>query len=85
MKTAALILPVAALLVACASTQPQPAGAAAPGSPGTESAARRCDQTVTGSRIPRCDRSDVRVITREEIERTGMPGGTGTPAGGAIQ
>lgn len=29
----------------------------------------RCDTVLTGSRIPQCNRGDVRTVTREEIER----------------
>jgi hypothetical protein len=29
----------------------------------------RCDTVLTGSRIPQCNRGDVRAITREELER----------------
>jgi hypothetical protein len=29
----------------------------------------RCDTVLTGSRIPQCNRGDVRVVTREEVER----------------
>jgi hypothetical protein len=29
----------------------------------------RCDTVLTGSRIPQCNRGDVRIITREELER----------------
>jgi hypothetical protein len=29
----------------------------------------RCDTVLTGSRIPQCNRGDVRVVTREEMER----------------
>jgi hypothetical protein len=31
----------------------------------------RCDTVLTGSRIPQCNRGDVRTITRDEIERDG--------------
>lgn len=29
----------------------------------------RCDTVLTGSRIPQCNRGDVRTITRDDIER----------------
>lgn len=29
----------------------------------------RCDTLLTGSRIPQCNRGDVKTITREEMER----------------
>ena len=31
----------------------------------------RCDTAQTGSRIPQCNRGDVRTITRDELERDG--------------
>jgi hypothetical protein len=31
----------------------------------------RCDTVLTGSRIPQCNRGDVRIMTREEVERAG--------------
>ena len=31
----------------------------------------RCETVLTGSRIPQCNRGDVRTITRDEIERDG--------------
>jgi hypothetical protein len=32
----------------------------------------RCDTVLTGSRIPQCNRGDVKVMTREEMERAGL-------------
>ena len=29
----------------------------------------RCDTVLTGSRIPQCNRGDVRTVTRDDIER----------------
>jgi hypothetical protein len=29
----------------------------------------RCDTVLTGSRIPQCNRGDVKTVTREDIER----------------
>jgi hypothetical protein len=40
----------------------------------------RCRETLTGSRIPQCNRGDVRMITRDELERT-QPNWTTTNAG----
>lgn len=41
----------------------------------------RCDTVQTGSRIPQCNRGDVRTITRDELERSGYPHrGTPPPA-----
>lgn len=31
----------------------------------------RCDTVLTGSRIPQCNRGDVKIMTREEVERAG--------------
>jgi len=31
----------------------------------------RCDTVLTGSRIPQCNRGEVRTITRDELERDG--------------
>lgn len=32
---------------------------------------QHCDTVLTGSRIPQCNRGDVRTITRDELERDG--------------
>jgi hypothetical protein len=32
----------------------------------------RCDTVLTGSRIPQCNRGDVRIMTRQEVEQAGM-------------
>jgi hypothetical protein len=57
---------VAVFLFGCAASAP-------PGSPTTaqqpEQSAERCNTVLTGSRIPQCNRGDVHVVTREELER----------------
>jgi hypothetical protein len=41
-----------------------------------------CDTVLTGSRIPQCNRGDVRTITRDELERDGYTHrGTPPPPG----
>lgn len=62
-----LASPVAAMfLFGCATSTP-------PGSPPTaqqpEQSAERCNTVLTGSRIPQCNRGDVNVVTRDELER----------------
>ena len=32
----------------------------------------RCDTVYTGSRIPRCNRGEVKIMKREEVERAGV-------------
>lgn len=57
---------VAVFLFGCAASAP-------PSSPPTaqqpEQLAERCNTVLTGSRIPQCNRGDVDVVTRDEIER----------------
>jgi hypothetical protein len=65
----ALFLCVMAL-AACQSVPEQTAQIEAP--------RERCDAVQTGSRIPQCNRGDVRTITRDELERSGYPH-RGTP------
>ncbi|MGE5161196.1 MAG: hypothetical protein ACM3O5_06800 [Betaproteobacteria bacterium] len=59
-RYSALVLSVLAL----AACQTVPEKTAQP-----EEARERCDTVLTGSRIPQCNRGDVRVVTRENIER----------------
>jgi hypothetical protein len=59
-----LPLSVVALSVVGCATQSEPTETA-----NAEAARERCDTVLTGSRIPQCNRGDVKVITREEIER----------------
>ncbi len=51
------------LLAACETTSPGP-------STQLEEPRERCDQVLTGSRIPQCNRGDVKSISRDELERT---------------
>jgi hypothetical protein len=41
----------------------------------------RCETVLTGSRIPQCNRGDVKVMTREEIERQGLLSNPATSTG----
>ena len=44
---------------------------------------KQCEDAVTGSHVKRCDRGNVKVITREELERNPFPIGLpSTSAGG---
>ena len=56
----ALLAPVLAL-AACQSVPEEKAA--------VEEPRERCDTVLTGSRIPQCNRGDVRTITRDEMER----------------
>jgi hypothetical protein len=59
----------ALLLAACASEPVQP-GAETHAAEAPKPQAKVCDdEPVTGSRIKRCDRSGVQVMTREDLER----------------
>jgi len=53
-----------ASVLALAACQSVPQKTAQP-----EESRERCDTVLTGSRIPQCNRGDVRVVTRDEIER----------------
>jgi uncharacterized lipoprotein YajG len=66
---AVAVVVASSLLAACAST---PTDGAA--TPTQEAASRkeRCGEAVTGSRIPQCDRQDVRTVSRDELERRQM-------------
>lgn len=57
---------VAVFLSGCAATTPPEAS---PTTDKPEQVAQRCNTVLTGSRIPQCNRGDVHVITRDEIER----------------
>jgi hypothetical protein len=68
MRTSLTLLIVCLSLFGCAAqtaTPPPQASATADGGdqPG------RCNTVLTGSRIPQCNRGDVQVITREELEQ----------------
>ena len=53
----------ALVLAACQSVPEQTARA--------EEQRQPCDTVLTGSRIPQCNRGDVRTITRDQLERDG--------------
>ena len=59
----AFFVPVLAL-AACQSVPKQTAQ--------VEEPRERCDTVLTGSRIPQCNRGDVRIMTRQEVEQAGM-------------
>jgi uncharacterized lipoprotein YajG len=80
------IVPIVVLIgvAILAGCETPPAAAEAKPSAQTAASQPRCEKReVTGSRLTRCDLgpSDVRSITREEIEATGMP--TGGPGQGS--
>jgi hypothetical protein len=58
-----LVLLCAAVAVACSTVDPKLADAADVSEP--------CLEPQTGSRIKRCVRDQVKVITRDELERSG--------------
>ena len=66
MHTSVASLFLAGFLFGCAAATP-PEGSPTTDTP--EQVAQRCDTVLTGSRIPQCNRGDVHVITRDEIER----------------
>lgn len=59
-KTSALFISVLAL-AACQSVPENTAQ--------LEESRERCDTVLTGSRIPQCNRGDVKTVTRDDIER----------------
>jgi hypothetical protein len=59
-----------ALGVAACATPPAPEKQTEVAS--SEPPRERCETVLTGSRIPQCNRGDVKVMTREEIERQGL-------------
>jgi hypothetical protein len=72
MRSHLLVSLVPIFVAACAAPEPGPISTAvANGSEGAASPSRRhrCAEAVTGSRIPQCDRQDVRAITRDGLER----------------
>ena len=60
-----LVLSAAIVLLAACETAPTNPTAQ------LEEPRERCDQVLTGSRIPQCNRGDVKTITRDELERDG--------------
>jgi len=72
MRSYVLVSLVPIFAVACAAPEQVPhSTAVATGSEAAASPAsrRRCGEAATGSRIPQCDRQDVRVMTRDDLER----------------
>lgn len=65
MRVLNVLSAMALLLVGCESAK-TPEQTAEPQEP-----RERCDTVLTGSRIPQCNRGDVRTSTRDELERDG--------------
>ena len=63
MRTSLALFVSAVALAACQSAPEKTAL--------VEEPRERCDTAQTGSRIPQCNRGDVRTITRDEMERDG--------------
>jgi hypothetical protein len=78
--SATLVLLALIALTGCESTPPVAGAQAA----STAAAKPRCEKReVTGSRLARCDDGDVKVISGQEIQNSGMPvGGSGRGAEG---
>ena len=66
---------------ACATGEPPPRGET--GSAANANA-QPCEEAPTGSRIRRCGPGDARVMTREDVERSGL-GTVRNPGGGPTQ
>ena len=66
MRPCLLLSVVVLALVGCAAPESAQSPAAAAK---TDEPPERCKEALTGSRIPQCNRGDVRMITREELER----------------
>ena len=66
---------------ACATVEPGPKGET--GSTAATNA-QPCEEAPTGSRIRRCGPGDARVMTREDVERSGL-GTVRNPGGGPTQ
>jgi hypothetical protein len=72
MRSYVLVSLVPIFVAACAAPEPGPISTAvANGSEGATSPPprHRCAEAVTGSRIPQCNRQDVRVMSRDDLER----------------
>ena len=61
MRTTLALFASVLALAACQSVPEKTAG--------LEEPRERCDTVLTGSRIPQCNRGDVRTVTRDDIER----------------
>jgi len=66
---------------ACATVEPRPKGEPASAA---STDAQPCEEAPTGSRIRRCGPGDARVMTREDVERSGL-GTLRNPGGGPTQ
>lgn len=72
MRSCILVSLVPIFAAACAAPGQVPTSTAvATGSEGATSPPprHRCGEAVTGSRIPQCDRQDVRTMSRDDLER----------------
>ena len=69
------------LAAACATGEPRPKGEPASAA---SADAQPCEEAPTGSRIRRCGPGDARVMTREDVERSGL-GTVRNPGGGPTQ
>ena len=72
MRSYVLVSLVPIFAAACAAPEPGPLSAAVAN--GSEAATsppprQRCSEALTGSRIPQCDRRELRVMSRDDIER----------------
>lgn len=76
MKSGLLLSVVLGFLAGCAAVPDEPARATA-AAPAPQ---KRCAEPVTGSRIPQCDRENVKTITRDELDRKGTLTGDPWPA-----
>lgn len=84
MRAICVALVAAAALLAGCETPPAATGAATSVPPSAANAARCDKREVTGSRLARCDNgpAEVRTISRQEIEATGMPSSGGARGSG---
>jgi hypothetical protein len=66
------VLVVLMSLAGCAASSVEPtASVGAVADAGAPPARKRCDEVLTGSRIPQCNRGDVKVISHDELDRKG--------------
>jgi hypothetical protein len=67
------VLVVLMSLAGCAASSVEPtASVGAVADASAPPVRKHCDEVLTGSRIPQCNRGDVKVMTREEVERAGL-------------
>ena len=81
MPTACARVMLCLFATACATVEPGPKGET--GSTAATNA-QPCEEAPTGSRIRRCGPADARVMTREDVERSGL-GTVRNPGGGPTQ